>query len=57
MPPTNQNRSANALAIKVRAYQSHTLVIFRSCFLLRAEEVEKAHKVVAVDETLHHISI
>jgi hypothetical protein len=42
MPLTIQNRSPGSLVLKVRAYQARTLVNLRSCFLLRAEKVEKS---------------
>ena len=45
-----ENRSGSSLAMKVRAYQAHTLVNLRSCFLLRAE---KAREVLAMDRRPH----
>lgn len=36
-----ENRSGSSLALKLRAYTAHALVIFRSCSFLRAEKRAK----------------
>jgi hypothetical protein len=48
-----ENRSVGSLALKVRAYQAHSLANLRCYFLLRADKVQESAQGCWGDETLH----